>query len=132
MSITQDVKQALAAKGQATIGEIAEYLGIGEGDARWHNINQALSGGQGKWSQRVARGEYVWLNGSRPAKPAKPAKPAPATAAELQPLIDNLSAVDFKTVGLTYVARTQDGAFICTDQHGVAWRVEVTVTARLI
>lgn len=126
MSISQDVRQALADRGQATIGDIADHLGIAHDDPRWHNINQALSGGLGKWSKRVARGEYVWLNG------AKPLAPTASTAAELQPLIDSLSDAEFDNVGLTYVARTQDGAFICTDRHGVAWRVEVTVTARLI
>jgi hypothetical protein len=123
MSVAGDVKEVLAQMGRGSIGDIAEQLGIYEGDPRWHSVGQALSTGLGKWSDRVGRGEYVWLNGGKPA--------APATPDELRPLVDSLD-VEFGRVGLTFVARTQDGAFICTDQHGVAWRVDVTVTARLI
>ena len=126
MIVAQETKRVLAEKGTATVEEIADELGITVDDQRRAGISQALTTGMGKWSERVARGRYTWLNGSQP--PAK----GPSTASELQPLIDALSDVEFDAVGLTYVARTQDGAFICTDQHGVAWRVEVTATARLI
>jgi hypothetical protein len=125
MSTAAEVRIALEKMGEATVEEIANSLGIGLGDSGYHSVGQALSTGTTRgWSHRIGRARYAWVpNGSQPV---------PATPAELQPLIDRIGDDAFDTVGLTYVARTQDGAFICTDQQGVAWRVEVTATARLI
>jgi hypothetical protein len=123
MSIAQDTRQALASMGQGSVEEIAATMGIRLGDPTYHSVGQALSSGVSRgWTERIGRGRYAWLNGSKPQ----------AAPSELRPLIDSLGDIEFDAVGLTYVARTQDGAFICTDQHGVAWRVEITATARLI
>lgn len=126
MSVASDTRQTLASMGQGSVEEIAAQMGIQMGDPTYHSVGQALSTGVVRgWTERIGRGRYAWLNGSKP--------PEPTTPTELQPLIDSLEVTrGFDIVGLTYVARTQDGAFICTDQHGVAWRVEITATARLI
>jgi hypothetical protein len=127
MSVASDVREVLVQVGQGTVEEIAAMLGIQPGDTGYHTVGQALAAGMKQgWAERVGRAKYAWVsNGSRPASKV-------ATPAELQPLIDRIGDDAFDGVGLTYVARTQDGAFICTDQHGVAWRIEVTATARLI
>jgi hypothetical protein len=119
MSIAADTRECLAEMGEATVSEIADALGLtGE------QVGQALTAGIGKWSERLGRGRYRSLNSST--------QPAATTSAELRPLIDSLPVDGFDRIGLFMVARTQDGGFICTDRNGVAWKLEVTVTARLI
>lgn len=125
MSVASDVREVLVQVGQGTVEQIAAMLDIRQGDPGYHTVGQALSAGVNSgWATRVGRAEYAWLNGGKP-------KPT-VTRSELQPLVDRIGDDAFDTVGLTYVARTQDGAFICTDRQGVAWRIEITVAARLI
>lgn len=117
MNIAAETRRVLSALGEADIAQVAEAVG-----ADRKAVGQAMMAGD--WAERISRGRYRYLNGSQPEKVTTPA--------ELQPLVDSLSDEHFDEIGLKFVARTRDGGFICVDDNGLAWKVEVVVTARLI
>jgi hypothetical protein len=122
-SVAARAREALKKMGTASVAQIAMELGIR--DTR--PVGQGLGAETrrpGSRVVRVSRGVYRW-DASDPGW-------SEGTPEDLRPLIENLGAPDFDLVDLTYVARTQDGGFICTDRNGVAWKVEVAVSARMM
>jgi hypothetical protein len=88
---------------------------------------------------RVSSGTYAY----RPGEVSVPASTGanggkrtktPAAAAHtdeaLRPIGESVTAEGFMEAGLTPVARTLEGGWLCTDEQGTPWVVSVTVTAR--
>ena len=121
-------RRTLEKLGTATVAEIAAELGVDD-----PAIRRALGQGLGAESrkpggqvERVERGVYRWV-GSQ-TQPAV----ATQTPDDLLPLINSIDDESFTMCDLDLVARAQDGGFICTDRNGVAWKVNVTATARML
>lgn len=123
-SIADQARRALKELGEGSVFDIARHIGQ---DSR--PVGQAL-GSEAKRPhgsvERVTRGYYRWVDN----KDAK--AETVETPEDLRPLLDTIGVEAFEACDLLLVARTQDGGYLCTDRNGVAWKVDLVASARLI
>lgn len=116
-------REVLRRRGEASVQTIADELGIDNarsiGQALGHDARQI-----NPQVERVGRGYYRWI-GDNPQQTG--------TSDDLLPLVDWIDDTEaFASCGLKLVARSNDGGFITVDDNMRAWKVEVTVTARML
>jgi hypothetical protein len=125
-SMTERVLDVMTAHpGQPmTTGEAAELAGITQKQAQNVLTRSRTLGRLGK----VGRDRFVYP----PSEGSSPVRPVRETPADLRPITDAIDDDVFKGVGLQPVGMAADGSRICVDDQGQAWKVRVTVEARMI